>query len=470
LVIRFSIPLVWALCAASAIGAAVGLGAPRVVFGPLAIDQLTLVLAAAVTLVSGVVHSFAVRYMDGDRRFEAFFGRLTGLTLVVLALLMADNLVLFAVAWVGMGWLLADLIGHVRRWPQARAAAALARKWFLIGSGMLTFALVLLGGTTGAWTVGGVVAQVGQGDPVILTIAALVLIIAAAIQCGLVPFHKWLLSSMTAPTPVSAFMHAGLVNAGGILLARFAPVFETMPALMLVVFLVGAASALLGAVAALVQTDIKRALASSTVAQMGFMVLQCGLGFFAAAMAHLVLHGLYKASLFLGAGSGLAAAKRPGPPETVGLGRIAGVALAAGAAGAVGFALASGKADGGLNSGAVLVLFAALAAGQAGATLARAPVFGPSTMIVAPIVLGAVGLVYGGLVRLAEALLGPVPGVVAPQELSPIHILAALAFVGIWGAVLAGRHRGAVGLYARLLTAVQPDPATITDRREAYHA
>jgi len=137
LLIRSSIILVWVLCAASVLGLAVGLGDPRVGLGPLAIDRLTLVLAAAVTLVSGIVHVFALRYMDGDRRFDAFFGRLTGLTLVVLGLLVADHLALVVVAWLAMGWLLADLIGHVRRWPQARAAASLARRWFLIGGGVL---------------------------------------------------------------------------------------------------------------------------------------------------------------------------------------------------------------------------------------------------------------------------------------------------------------------------------------------
>jgi NAD(P)H-quinone oxidoreductase subunit 5 len=470
LLIRSSIILVWALCAASALGLVVGLGDPRIGLGPLAIDRLTLVLAAAVTLVSGIVHVFALRYMDGDRRFDAFFGRLSGLTLVVLGLLIADHLALVVVAWLAMGWLLADLIGHVRRWPQARAAASLARRWFLIGGGVLAFALVLLGGTTGATTVSGVAAGIDQADSVIVAIAGLLLIVAAAIQCGLVPFHRWLLSSMTAPTPVSAFMHAGLVNAGGILLARFAPVFEALPWLLLVVFLVGATSALAGAVAALVQSDIKRALGSSTVAQMGFMVLQCGLGFFAAAMAHLVLHGLYKAALFLGAGSGLSAAGRPTPPAPVSPARMVGVGLVAAVLGGGAFALVSGKAVGGLDSGWVLVLFAALAAGQAGATLARSPAFGASTMIAAPIVLALVGAVYGGLVRLAEALLGPVPGLVAPQDLSVIHVLAALVFVGVWGAVLAGRHRGAERLYARVLAAAQPDPATVTDRREAYHA
>ena len=133
--------------------------------------------------------------------------------------------------------------------------------------------------------------------------AALLLLIAAAARCALPPFAGWLLSSMTAPTPVSALMHAGLVNAGGFLLIRFAPVFEAAPIARAAAVAIGLVAALYGVGVMSVRPDIKRSLAGSTVSQMGFMIMSCGLGAYAAALWHIVAHGLFKAWLFLGSGS-----------------------------------------------------------------------------------------------------------------------------------------------------------------------
>jgi NAD(P)H-quinone oxidoreductase subunit 5 len=434
-------------------------------FGPFRLDSLALVLGAAVALVSGVVHAFSLRHMQGDARFGAFFLRLSGLTASVLLLLATDFVPLFAGLWVAMGLWLAEAIGHVRGWPQARAAAALARGWFLRGSLALVAGLALLSAATGSLSIAGIGAAAGAADPWLVGAGCAALGLAAAIGCGLFPFQRWLMSSMTAPTPVSAFMHAGLVNAGGILVARFAPAFDAAPLVLLLVFTAGAASALFGQLAALAQSDVKRGLAASTTAQMGFMLMQCGLGFHAAAMAHLVLHGLYKASLFLGAGSGISAARRPG---AAGAPRIAdaGPALVAACLGGAGFALASGKLDEG--AGALLVLFAALAAAQASLAL---PTGTPALRWAAlPAALGLAGLLYGALVAGAEALLAGTPGLVAPQPLTLLHGIAAAAFLAAWIAVLAGLHRRSAALHARVLWLSQPEAAAVTDRREALHA
>ncbi|MGG5809037.1 proton-conducting transporter membrane subunit [Falsiroseomonas sp. CW058] len=452
------------LCLLLALLALLRWGAGPVASGPFRVDSLALFLGAAVLLVSAVVHAFSLRFMAGDARFAAFFPRLSALAAAVLLLLAADNLLLFAGLWVAMGWLLADLIGHVRGWRQAAAAAALARAWFLRGAAALAAGLALLGWATGSLSISGVVAGAAAADGVLVGLGCALLGLAAAIQSGLFPFHRWLMSSMTAPTPVSAFMHAGLVNAGGVLVARFAPAFEAAPAILALVFLAGAASALFGALAALVQSDVKRGLAASTTAQMGFMLLQCGLGFHAAAMAHLVLHGLYKASLFLGAGSGLAQARRPGA-EARPAAPVAAIALAAAIAAGAGFALTSGKLDGG--AGGLLVLFAALAAAQAVVALAGQPA---RMLLLAPSVLAVAGALYGALVAGVEALLAGTPGLVAPQPFTALHALAAAAFTGIWIAVQAGLHRRSVALYAWLVALSQPAAAAVTDRREAHHA
>lgn len=436
--------------------------------GPLRLDALTFLLAAAVTFVSGIVHAFSLRYMDGAKRLDGFFGRLTGLTLVVLLLIAADHVLLFALAWAGMGWLLADLIGHLRAWPQARAAAGLSRVWFAIGSVALATGLAALAIATGETSIHAIVAAAPTLDAATLGIALLPLVLAAAIQCGLWPFQGWLLSSMTAPTPVSAFMHAGLVNAGGILLARFAPAVSAQAEIMALVFLLGAASALIGSLFALVQSDIKRGLAASTVAQMGFMVMQCGLGFYAAAMAHLILHGLFKASLFLGAGSAVRrVAPEPVKPGLDGLGLAVCIPAALLAGGL--FAWVSGKSVWPADSGALLVVFAVLAAAQAALSLrAWSHVRLAVRLIAIPAVLALAGLVYGATVALAETLLAGVPGTTAPQPIGALGVGVALVFAAAWLAVAAGLHRNSAWLYARLLSAAQPAASTVTDRREAY--
>lgn len=464
--------LVWLLFLGALAAAAAFAGGEPVAAGPLRLDALALLLAPAILFVSAIVHSFARRYMDGDARIDGFFVRLTALTLTVLVLLAADHMVLFAAAWTVMGLLLADLVGHVRSWPQARAAAALARTSFLAGSALLAMGLGLVHGATGAATISGALAAVGTADGTLLALACVALAIAAAIQCGLFPFHGWLMSSMTAPTPVSAFMHAGLVNAGGILLARTAPVFEAVPHAMTAVFLLGAVSALSGAAMALVQTDVKRGLAASTVAQMGFMVLQCGLGFHAAAMAHLVLHGLYKACLFLGAGSALSAAGRPdaakAPLDARSLALALPTALIAGAV----FALVTGKLAGPVDTGLILVAFAAIAAAQAGIALRGWRPDGLAALLIAaPLAVALTAALYGFVVSGAEAALATVPGAVDPQALNPVHALVLLAFAGTWVWALGGAGRsGADALYTRLLNAGQPARSTVTDRRGFYRA
>ncbi len=141
-----------------------------------------------------------------------------------------------------------------------------------------------------------------EGNSPLQYVVVICILMAALIQSALFPVQNWLMSSMTAPTPASALMHAGFVNAGGILLTRFAPLMVELEIMMALTVVVGATSAVLGKIWKTVQPAFKRQLGCSTVGQMGFMILQCGLGFFTAALAHLILHGFYKAYLFLGYG------------------------------------------------------------------------------------------------------------------------------------------------------------------------
>lgn len=264
-------------------------------------------LAAAIGLltlfVAGTVAAFSLRYMRADRQSHRFFMTLGLLVVAVLGFLFTGNLLVFAAAWCASGWLLARLIGHNADWREANLAARRAGWTFVLGDAALLAALGLLGWQTGSLQLDTITARAAELSPVSVNFAALLMVIAATTRCALPPFSNWLLSSMTAPTPVSALMHAGLVNAGGFLLIRFAPVFEASAAARISAVTIGLFAAIYGIGVMLVRPDVKRALAGSTISQMGFMIMSCGLGAYAAALWHIVAHGLFKAWLFLGSGS-----------------------------------------------------------------------------------------------------------------------------------------------------------------------
>ena len=192
--------------------------------GLLAIDGLTVVMWTVVTFFSGIVHSYARRYLAGNPGQTAFFTRVFAFTLTVMVVVAANHIALFAAAWLAMGLLMAELIGHVDGWPQAQAAARTARRYFVGSSVLIAASLAVLWSATDATTITGMLDVVGGVPTTTAVLAAAGLVVAAMIQSALIPFHTWILSSMTAPTPASALMHAGFVNAGGVLLARFAPV------------------------------------------------------------------------------------------------------------------------------------------------------------------------------------------------------------------------------------------------------
>lgn len=437
------------------------------------IDGLTVVMWVAVSFFSGIVHSYSRRYMAGSRHRTRFFSRVFAFTAVVGLLVAADSVVLFAAAWLAMGLVMADLIGHVRGWPQARAAARVARRYFLAGSAFLAVSLATLWWHTGETTVSGITSALGTVPSTGVLFAAGTLLAAAMVQSALIPFHTWLLSSMTAPTPASALMHAGFVNAGGVLLTRFAPVVGADSGFMLVVVLVGAGSALLGKLLKSVQSDLKRQLGCSTTGQMGFMIMQVGLGFFAAAIAHLLIHGCYKAYLFLSAGgrvehtspTTLEKNVRDGFPGVVGAAVIGSSALAGGAL----FAGLTGKGTG-LGGGLLLTGLVALTTLHATWTAVGSTAL-PSAIRygLVPLVFLPAIAVYAAVYVTIDGLLVDVPLGASPAELTPVHGAVAAAFLVAYVAIETGVYRRSDRLYVAFLNATQSPPGTVLTSREEYN-
>ncbi|UPW00496.1 oxidoreductase [Halorussus gelatinilyticus] len=436
--------------------------------GYVVVDGLTTVVWAVVTFFSGIVHSYSRRYMAGDARIDRFFGRMFAFTLVVMVMAAADHVVLFAAAWLGMGLAMASLIGHVRGWEQARVAGSLARRYFVASSGLLVGTLALLAWATGTSSLSGIIAQTGSLPSEFAWLAIGGLFLTAMVQSALFPFHNWLLSSMTAPTPASALMHAGFVNAGGILLTRFAPVFADVSFAMSLLVVVGATSALLGQALLLVRPDTKRKLGASTVAQMGFMILQCGLGFFAAAITHLVLHGFYKAYLFLSSGATVEQTAPTGTVRTdLGLRGLV-VSLGAALVGGALFVAITGKGAK-LDSGAFLVLVVVLTTLHATRdVLKRSQLPSRFELVGLPLIVVVPIAVYGFLFNTVAALLADVPMTHAPTELTVVHLAIGALFVGSYLAVELGWHRSSKRLYVALLNLSQPAPETVLTSKEDY--
>ncbi|PAU82637.1 oxidoreductase [Halorubrum salipaludis] len=462
--------LVWSLFAASvaALVARVRLGFAPELPGVFAVDGLTVLMWVVVSFFGGIVLSYSRRYMAGSAHETGFFLAVFGFAATVMTLVAADHLALFGLLWLTMGLVMAKLIGVVDGWKQARAAAAVARRYFLASGALLGVALAALWWATGATTVSGVAASADAlGGPAWL-VAAVALVLAAMIQSALVPFHGWLLSSMTAPTPASALMHAGFVNAGGVLLLRFAPVVTVDAGLMLGIVAVGAASALLGKLLKTVRPDVKSKLACSTVGQMGFMIMQAGLGFFGAAITHLILHGFYKAYHFLGAG-GEVERKAPGKAaghETTPVG--VAVTLATGLAGGATFVLLTGKGTS-VDAGLLLALFVTFTTLHAARGAVR------NASLPASVRYGAVPLVflpaiavYALVYEAVSAVLYGLPVVTAPTELTALHVLVAAAFLVAYAAIEAGVHERSRRLYVALLNGSQPSPDTLLTNTAEY--
>ncbi|MEU6818260.1 NADH-quinone oxidoreductase subunit L [Streptomyces sp. NPDC046860] len=272
----------------------------------LRLDQLSMTFVLLITGVGSLIHLYSIGYMEHDERRRRFFGYLNLFLAAMLLLVLADNYLLLYVGWEGVGLASYLLIGF---WQHKPSAATAAKKAFLVnrvGDVGLSIAIMLMFTTFGTFAFGPVLENAGQASEGRLTAIGLMLLLAACGKSAQVPLQSWLGDAMEGPTPVSALIHAAtMVTAGVYLIVRSAAIFNGAPDAQLVVTVVGAVTLLFGAIVGCAKDDIKKALAGSTMSQIGYMVLAAGLGpiGYVFAIMHLVTHGFFKAGLFLGAGS-----------------------------------------------------------------------------------------------------------------------------------------------------------------------
>ncbi len=421
------------------------------------IDAVSAAMLALVSLVGWVVVRFAGTYLDGEPRQGAFMAWLAATLAAVLLMVVAGNLVQLVGAGIVTSLTLRRLLLFYADRPAARRAAA--KKFIVARCGDVALVaaallLVLAYGTTDIAAINRAAAAGGGG--MLAGVAAGLLALTALLRSAQFPVHGWLTEVMEAPTPVSALLHAGVINAGGFLLIRLADVMLLAPFALAALVIIGGLTALFGGLVMLTQPAVKTSLAWSTIAQMGFMIMQCGLALFPLALLHIIAHSLYKAHAFLAAGGAvdrIVAFRRPGPVAIPGLGAVArAFAVALVIYAGIGAAVdVLGQSPQALALGAILIFGVAYLVAQGMAEAAPRALTRRLTLYAVVASLG-----YFGLHLLATRITaGALPPTPAPGPLQWVLMaLAVLSFglVAIAQAMLPlwAQHPAALGLRVHL--------------------
>ncbi len=275
------------------------------------IDRLSGVMMTLITLVGTIIYVYSRGYMYQDPHYRRYMGLIAFTTFVLLCMVSSANLLTLFVFWQILSWLL-FMLAHNHAHEGTLQGAM--RTFTLLRVGDVAF----LAGIVVAYRLYGTVEfdalfARAASEPAVLnvggweldgaTAVSLLILIGGMSKSAQFPLHIWLPHSLYAPTPVHALLHAGIINAGGFLMNRLAPLFGQSPTSLHVAFVIGTLTAILGATMMLTQNDIKKTLGHSTIGQMGYMIMECGLGAFALAVFHLIAHGLFKASVFLNCGN-----------------------------------------------------------------------------------------------------------------------------------------------------------------------
>ncbi|MBX9654156.1 proton-conducting membrane transporter [bacterium] len=434
-------------------------------------DQLSWIMATLIVFVVANILAFSRRYLAGDRFRGRHLRDVTILGVTILIMAFANHLLLFLAAWGASNFILVRLMIHKPQWPAARSAGTLALKTFGLGLFFLALGFWFVAQGAASPSIQQINSAPSETTSPQTTVGLLLIALAAMTQSAAWPFHRWLMSSLNSPTPVSALMHAGLVNGGGFLLTRFAPLYLHQPFLLHGIFIVGLITAVVGTSWKLIQPDIKRMLACSTMGQMGFMIMQCGMGLFAPAVSHLCWHGLFKAYLFLNVGS-VVHEHRSNAHHHGSSTKALMLAGFAGFVGAGAFASVSGLGVNFEDTSCLMIVLAFIAGAQLSVGVSRLQ---PLAWQLAstPLLAALAGSLYGFSVRLIDTILAPLH-VMKPQPIDGIYGLGVIFICLLWmlfNAKSAARLRSTEAwktLYVSSLNGSQPHPATVTANRTSY--
>ncbi len=424
------------------------------------VNGFTFLIWTTVTFFSAITSTYSLHYLAGFKFHKRFIGLSLGFTFSVMLFIAGNHIAILLLSWFAMGVFMANLIGVNAQWGEAQEARKFAQKYFFLGTLFLSAGMLLLATQTQSFTLTGIIEGLPNQSKTTLTVVAFLIIIAALIQSAIYPFHRWLLSAMTAPTPASALMHAGFVNGSGILLALFAPlIFVSNTFIILLV--IGGLTAIIAQFTKLLQVNVKQKLGCSTIAQMGFMIMQCGLGFFNAAVVHLILHGFYKAYLFLSSGETIQQSRPEKPDKIVIKPFQAVVVVFFGSVGAYLFAVLTGKGTE-LNSGIFLTLIVAITVGQITYNIVKQQTLNLWQKSYIPPVLFLTGIgVYALIYKGVTVLMAATPMADIPLPLNAIQIIFGVIFLIGFFIMKLGVYRNYSWLYVRLMNDSQPYHKTV---------
>ncbi|MCC5949620.1 MAG: hypothetical protein JJT89_14310 [Nitriliruptoraceae bacterium] len=451
-------------------------------------DRATSVLALLTGGVALVVQSFARRAFAGDprtTRFFAFASLLTSATALVATSATGSGV---ALGWIVAGVSLAALVAHRGDWEPARQARRRVRRSFVLGDTALILGLVIAGIVAGDLDLRATpqaatalaqaeVASVGPFG--ILGVVALLLVVAGLSRSAIIPFHRWLPATLAGPTPTSALLHAGVVNGAGVLLVRFAPIFGASAVATHVAFALGVTTALIATAVMLIRADIKGNLVWSTAGQMGFMVVQCAVGAFAAALFHVIGHGMYKAALFLGSGNAISAhlehRRHLHLEPTIGIALRRSLALVLPAAGlALAYAIIDPDLD--TTAGILVIVFAwATGARALRGWLDASPLGTGPTVALGASVTGVASFGYLGGLAAFKGFVDPALPAAAPTAVGTAVLTSTLVLIaiGLAGIRFASGHTGDAlrrRVYAQLLAFSAPVPPVARTARGTRQA
>lgn len=424
------------------------------------INGFTITIWTIVTFFSAIINSYSLSYLKGFKFKSRFTSLCIGFTFAVMLFIAANHIAILLLAWFAMGFFMSRLIGVNTDWGEAKEAAKFSLKYFLAGGIFLSIGVIILAINSNSYTLSDIIANINTLPKVILFTSSIFIILAAIIQSAIYPFHRWLLSAMTAPTSASALMHAGFVNGSGILLSLFASLLFASHTLN-ILFIIGGITAIIAQFAKLIQVNVKQKLGCSTIAQMGFMIMQCGLGFFNAAVVHLILHGFYKAYLFLSAGENVNHTE-PQEIEKIQIKPLqAIVVLIYGLLGAFLFTQLTGKGIA-INSGIFFTLIVAITVGQVTYNIVKQNNFSVLQKAIIPPILFFFGIgVYALFYRAVTLLMHDMPQIDAPIPLSIVQISFGIIFLIGFFIMKLGLYKKIPWLYVKLLNDSQPSKNTL---------
>ncbi|MHB1739674.1 MAG: proton-conducting transporter transmembrane domain-containing protein [Actinomycetes bacterium] len=400
-------------------------------------DQLTVTLLVLVCGVGAVVQSFSVRYLQADRAAPRFFAAANVVVSAMAVVCTSATAAVLVAAWVAAGMGFVAVVGYRPDLPGVRASTRRTLGMFAVGDLALVAGLVMIWARAGNVDVVSAGAQRAAAGRLggLSTVVALLVVAAALTRSAQGPLGRWLPGTVSAPTPASALLHAGVVNGGGILLVRLGALTGDSALAMVAAFTVAGLTATVATALMTRKADVKGALAFSTMGQMGFMIAECAVGAYLAAVVHLIGHAMYKATLFFGSGSQISRTGQAPAAPAAAMSTLARTAATGTAAAATVAAMAAVPGVLAHRGGVVLLIFVAATAATAGwSWWGRRPASARLTASWATVMPGAgalYGLVLGGLGR----WIGPALPTAEAGTLSPWWLLgvagAGLAMAGL---------------------------------------